>query len=230
VPRLLPSRKPWISACIVLPLLAATPFAWLTLTTERRRTSVDRAEPRPVALVLGAGLRSDGRPTGLLARRLDLAAELYRRGTVQAVLASGARIVDSNERGSRNGVYDEPAAMRAHLIATGVPAAKIVSDPAGFRTWDSCIRAHDVFGVRAAVVVTQNFHLPRAVALCRAADIDAIGVGDPSLQARRLSTVYGYLREVPAAVKAVTDLLRRPAPRRVDPAQPDITAALDAPR
>jgi vancomycin permeability regulator SanA len=210
------SRKLWVLVVLLAPLLVATPLAWLAVSTDGRRTTVDRAEARPVALVLGAGIRRDGRPSLLLARRLDIAADLYHRGTVDAVLVSGAD--------------DEPAAMRTHLLAAGVPDAKIVGDPAGFRTWDSCVRAHEVFGVRSAIVVTQEFHLPRAVALCVAAGIDATGVGDASLQTRGLATVYGWLREIPAAVKAFADTLFRPAPQRLAPPTSTLADAVLAPR
>jgi vancomycin permeability regulator SanA len=210
------SRKLWVLAVLLAPLLVATPLVWFAVSTDSRRTTADRAEARPVALVLGAGLRRDGRPTLLLARRLDIAADLYRRGTVDAVLVSGAD--------------DEPAAMRTHLLAAGVPGVKIVGDAAGIRTWDSCVRAHEVYGVRSAIVVTQEFHLPRAVALCAAAGIDATGVGDASLQARGIATVYGWLREIPAAVKALGDTLFRPAPRDLEPPTTTLADAVRAPR
>jgi vancomycin permeability regulator SanA len=210
------SRKISVLAVLLAPLLVATPLAWFALSTDSRRTTAERAEARPVALVLGAGLRRDGRPTMLLARRLDIAADLYHRGTVDAVLVSGAD--------------DEPSAMRTYLLAVGVPAAKIVEDAAGFRTWDSCVRAHEVFGVRSAIVVTQEFHLPRAVALCRAAGIDATGVGDRSLQARGVATVYGWLREVPAAVKALLDTVFRPAPKLLGPPTSTVADAVLTPR
>ena len=213
---MLSSRRFWILAVLLTPVLAATPFAWLAASTDARRTTAERADARPVAMVLGAGLRRDGRPSLLLARRLDVAAGLYHRGTVDAVLVTGADA--------------EPAAMRAHLVAAGVPDAKIVEDAAGFRTWDSCVRAHEVFGVRSAIVVTQEFHLPRAVALCRAAGIDATGVGDPSLRARRAATVYGYLRELPAAFKALGDALLRPAPQRIGPPTTTLADAVLAQR
>lgn len=210
------SRRLWAVAVLLAPLLVATPLAWFAVSTDSRRTTADRAEARPVAMVLGAGLRRDGHPTLLLARRLDVAADLYHRGTVDAVLVTGAD--------------DEPAAMRRYLLAAGVPAVKIVEDDAGFRTWDSCVRAHEVYGVRSAIVVTQRFHLPRAVVLCRVAGIDATGVGDPSLHARGLATVYGWLREVPAAVKALGDALLRPPPRRLGPPTTALADAVVSPR
>jgi vancomycin permeability regulator SanA len=210
------SRKRWVLAAMLAPLLAAIPLAWFAVSTDGRRTTVDRAQARPVALVLGAGLRTDGRPTLLLARRLDIVTDLYLRGTVDAVLVSGAD--------------EEPAAMRAYLLAAGVPDSKIVGDPAGVRTWDSCVRAREVFGVRSAIVVTQEFHLPRAVVLCGAAGIDATGVGDASLRARRTATVYGWLREVPAAIKALGDAFLRPAPQRAGEPTSTLADAVLAPR
>jgi vancomycin permeability regulator SanA len=210
------SRKPLVLAALLAPVLVAAPLAWFAATTGSRRTTVERAQPRPVALVLGAGLRADGRPTLLLARRLDIAAALYHRGTVDAVLVSGAD--------------DEPGAMHAYLLSAGVPDAKIVRDAAGFRTWDSCVRARHVFGVRSAIVVTQAFHLPRAIVLCGAAGIDVTGVGDASLPARRRATVYGWLREVPAAVKALGDALLRPAPRSLGEPTTSLADAVRAAR
>ncbi|MHA6621491.1 SanA/YdcF family protein [Pseudonocardia sp. DLS-67] len=210
------SRKLWVLATLSAPVLVAAPLAWFAASTSGRRTTVDRAQARPVALVLGAGLRADGRPTLLLARRLDLAADLYHRGTVDAVLVSGAD--------------DEPAAMRAHLLAAGVPDAKIVCDVAGVRTWDSCVRAREVYGVRSAIVVTQEFHLPRAVVLCAAAGIEAIGVGDASLRVRRTATLYGWLREIPAAVKALGDTIFRRAPQHRGEPTSTLADAVRAPR
>jgi vancomycin permeability regulator SanA len=209
------SRRLWVLA-LVAPLLAAVPLAWFAASTDARRTTVDGAQARPVALVLGAGLRTDGRPSLLLARRLDVAAALYHRGTVDAVLVSGAD--------------DEPSAMRTYLVAAGVPGAKIVGDAAGFRTWDSCVRAREVYGVRSAIVVTQEFHLPRAVVLCGAAGIDATGVGDASLRVRRIATVYGWLREIPAAVKALGDTFFRPPPQRAGEPTSTLADAVRAPR
>jgi vancomycin permeability regulator SanA len=210
------SRKLWVLVALLAPLLAAAPLAWFAASTDGRRTTVDQAKARPVALVLGAGLRRDGHPSLLLARRLDIAADLYHRGTVDAVLVSGAD--------------QEPTAMRRYLLAAGVPNAKIVGDPAGFRTWDSCVRAREVYGVRSAIVVTQEFHLPRAIVLCQAAGIDATGVGDASLPARRTATIYGWLREIPAAVKALGDVLLQRTPERVGEPTNTLADALRAPR
>ncbi|MFC9976777.1 vancomycin high temperature exclusion protein [Spirillospora sp. NPDC127200] len=179
------------------------PTGWAYAETARYRQPVDRVPAAPVALVLGAGIWQD-RPSVLLARRLDLAAELYRRGKVKVLLVSG----DNRRHG-----YDEPTVMRDYLIRQGVPAGKVVRDFAGLDTWDSCARAKRIFKVERLTVVTQRFHLPRAVALCRAAGTDAYGVGDDSMGGDRTeATVGGYLREPLAMVKAVRSLALRPDP------------------
>jgi vancomycin permeability regulator SanA len=192
------------------------PTGWAYASTARFRTSPDDVPTLPVALVLGAGVTGD-RPSPLLARRLDLAAELFRRGKVRALLVSG----DNSTKD-----YDEPTVMRAYLMAKGIPDRKIVRDYAGFDTWNSCIRAKRIFGVDAAIVVTQDFHLPRAVALCRAAGIVAWGVGDDSLAARPRPTLTAYAREPLATIKAVYSVVRKPPPRFLGPPEPGVRQAL----
>ncbi|MDT0302439.1 SanA/YdcF family protein [Streptomonospora wellingtoniae] len=218
-------RPPGVRAWSILVLFAAVaglvPCAWLNATTLDQRAGAAEARHRPVAIVLGAGLRGDGTPTTLLARRLDIAARLYRTERVEAVLVSGDNSVAS---------YNEPDAMRDYLAAAGVPRRKVAADYAGFSTWETCTRARRIFGVEAASVVTQNFHLPRAVALCSGAGIDAQGVGDSSYTARTTATVYGYVREVPAAFPAVYQALLRPDPQFLGPVEPDVREALAARR
>ncbi|GAA3152115.1 ElyC/SanA/YdcF family protein [Planomonospora alba] len=189
-------------AAVALSLLALAPLTWAHLVSSGHRVVADSSPgwtagvPRaPVALVLGAAVHG-GRPSPMLARRLDIAAELYRAGRVRALLLSG----DNGRTG-----YDEPSVMRDYLIARGVPGRVLVLDYAGFDTWDSCVRARDVFGATRLTVVTQVFHLPRAVALCRTAGLEASGVGDDSSR-RWAGTTYAYaVREFGAAAKAFLD-------------------------
>ncbi|WP_190394548.1 SanA/YdcF family protein [Nocardiopsis deserti] len=200
-------RRTWVGRLALLAVFAmvagCVPFLWvLTSTSDHRHTAASVPE-RPVALVLGAGVRPDGRPSLLLARRLDAAADLYFAGKVDVVLVTGDNSVEH---------YNETDTMRAYLVDAGVPGEHIVGDYAGFSTWDSCVRAHEVFGVREATVVTQDFHLPRAVRLCRSAGIDAVGVADSSMEERAFATVYGWFREVPAAVAALGSVVLRPDP------------------
>jgi vancomycin permeability regulator SanA len=170
-----------------------------------------------VALVLGKLVYPDGTPSPLLRARLELAGKLYRAGKVQALLVSG-------DGGSRPG-YDEVAVMRRWLIEHGVPARRIVPDPAGFDTYASCARARSVFGVGRAIVVTNSYHLPRAVALCRHSGIDAFGVGDEAGRSDRWSWWTGAAREQSATVLAVYDVLARPEPRP-GPLSPSLATAL----
>ena len=134
--------------------------------------------------------------------RLDAAAELYRAGKVRVVLVTG-----DNSRME----YDEPDAMRTYLTARGVPDGRIVSDYAGFDTWDSCVRAKKIFGVDRAVLISQGFHIRRAVALCRSAGVDAYGVGVDDVH--DATWYYGGTREVFAAGKAAPTRCSSP-PRR----------------
>lgn len=215
-------RAAWAAvAAAACALLLPLPFAWLAWSTADVRGTVDEVPERPVALVLGAGLDDDGRPRTLLSRRLDLAAELYHSAKVEAVLVSGDNSRDA---------YNETDAMADYLAAVGVPREKVAADYAGFSTWDSCARARRVFGVEAATVVTQDFHLPRAVGLCRAAGIDAVGVGDPSADGKFTATVYGYVRELPAGYKAAAQAALRPDPVFPGPSETSVEEALAAPR
>ncbi|MEU5876139.1 ElyC/SanA/YdcF family protein [Spirillospora sp. NPDC047279] len=200
--------------------LLVAPLGGAYANTAPYRSGPADVPATPVALVLGAGIWSDNSPSTLLARRLDLAADLYRRGKVKVLLVSG----DNRIKG-----YDEPTAMRDYLVAHGVPARKIVRDFAGLDTWDSCARAKRVFQVDRLTVVTQKFHLPRAVALCRAAGLDAYGVGDDSMGVRIGVTVKGYVREPVAMLKAMTDVVVKPDPTHLGPVEPSVRRALAGP-
>ncbi|GAA3726503.1 SanA/YdcF family protein [Salinactinospora qingdaonensis] len=196
--------------------MGVAPTVGMYAVTARRRFTPATVPFRPVALVLGAGAWPTG-PSPLLARRLDIAAELFHTGKVGALLVSGDNRAMSNR---------ETDVMLAYLVRSGVPASVIVADPAGFRTWDSAARARQTYGISAATVVTQAFHLPRSLVLCAAAGIDTVGVGDPAFHRRLGPTLRGYLREAGANVKAVRDVLVRPAPMRVEPLDPHARAKL----
>ena len=201
------------SVCV----LALLPATWLRLSTGDRLRTVADVPRTEVAVVFGAGLW-DGEPSPYLAHRLDAAAELYRAGRIRVVLVTG-----DNSRED----YDEPDAMRAYLTRHGVPRTRIVSDYAGFDTWDSCVRARKVFGVDRAVLVTQDFHVKRAVALCDRAGVDAYGVGVPEPHDR--TWYYGTTRELFAAGKAALDAGLRPDPHFLGPEEKGVAEALASP-
>ncbi|AWZ03315.1 hypothetical protein DRB96_01025 [Streptomyces sp. ICC1] len=212
----MPARRRAVQAVMALCALALLPSAWTHAAAgPRLRTTAD-APAAEVAVVFGAGLWN-GRPTPYLASRLDAAAELYRAGRVKVVLVTG-----DNSRTE----YDEPDAMRAYLTGHGVPDARIVSDYAGFDSWDSCVRAREIFGVRRAVLVSQDFHIRRAVALCRAAGVDAYGVG--VAEVHDATWYYGGAREVFASGKAALDAVFKPEPRFLGPKEEGVSRALAA--
>ena len=209
------AAQPWsrrlrplvIGAACVAGAIVAGSVGWIRATTAGYLYSLDDVPSAPVTLVLGKLVYPDGTPSPLLRDRLELAYQLYEMGKTRAILVSG-------DGGSRPG-YDEVTPMRRWLVRRGVPERRIVSDPRGFDTYDSCVRARDVFGVDRAIVVTQTYHLPRAVALCRHLGIDAVGVGDERGRSDGWSWWSGVVREQPACVRAVYDIVARSSPTTV---------------
>ena len=161
-------------------------------------------------LVLGAGVYSDGEPTALLEGRLRTALGLYRAGQVRWFLVSGD---------NRHSTYNEPQAMRRWLVRQGVPPVHIVSDYAGVRTWDSLRRAQAVFGQRRLVIVTSDFHLPRALYLAERMGLEAWGVAAPRTEVPwpRKARIWG--REYVARHLALWDGWFPPA-ARLGPREP----------
>ncbi|MGW4596420.1 SanA/YdcF family protein [Streptomyces sp. NPDC004457] len=218
-PRTRTGQRRLVQAVMAGCVLALLPSAWLYVSTaDRLRTTAD--VPRTeVAVVFGAGLWKQGQPSPYLAHRLDAAAALYRAGRIEVVLVTG-----DNSRKD----YDEPDAMRAYLTRHGVPDARIVGDYAGFDTWDSCVRAKKIFGVDRAVLISQDFHIRRAVALCEVAGVTSYGVGVDA--EHDVTWYYGGTREVFAAGKAVLDAVFQPDPTFLGPREPGVARALAAGR
>jgi SanA protein len=163
--------------------------------------SVESVETRPVALVFGAGLTRNGTASPELSERVAKAAQLFFAGKVEKLLMSGD---------NRFIYYNEPAAMAKAAISLGVPSDAIVLDYAGRRTYDSCYRARDIFEIRHVILVTQEYHLPRALFTCRELGIDALGV---PANAGQIPHLYGNLREIPATLAALWDVyLGHPMP------------------
>ena len=132
------------------------------------------APTTPVALILGAEVYADGRPSPALTNRLDVGIELLRLGHVRTLLMSGG-----------NGTF-EIGAMRAYAIAHGVAADAILLDASGERTLASCLQARDAFQARRLIVVSQEEHMARAVYTCRRLGIDADGVVAPEFTGDRV--------------------------------------------
>lgn len=153
-------------------------------------------------VVLGAGLRPDGTPSDVLRDRLDTALSLFRERRAARILVSG----DHGRAG-----YDEPSSMASYLRSQGVPDEALVCDHAGFDTFSTASRARHVFGLTRVLVVTQAFHLPRALFLARAEGAVADGVA--SDRRRYRGAAWLELREWISRPKAMLDVARRRTPR-----------------
>lgn len=168
---------------------------------------VDAVPEQRVAVVFGAAVYANGRLSPILRDRVETAVQLYEAGQVTHIIMSGD---------NREDHYNEPQAMMAYAVAQGVPATAIQPDFAGLRTYDTCYRARHIFGVDTAVLVTQAFHLPRALFTCRQLGIDAIGVV-ADLRPYRGAEWYEF-RETFATLMALWDVIRhQPAPIMGDP-------------
>ena len=130
-------------------------------------TEIPIEEPPRIAIVFGAGVWRSGEPSPALSDRILTAVELYRSGRVRKILMSGD---------NRTEDYNEPSAMKQKAVKMGVPSENVIEDFAGRRTYDTCYRAKEIFAVERAVLVTQEFHLNRAIYLCQSAGIDSIGI------------------------------------------------------
>ena len=158
--------------------------------------STEQLEHHAVALVLGAGVYPDGRLSPMLTDRVLTAVELYKTGKVDKLLMTGDNRVVT---------YNEPWRMADFAIEQGVPEQDIAFDYAGRRTYASCWRAKNIFNLEDVVVVTQRFHLPRALYLCRSMGLSVTGVAADRRDYKLATTRY-TLREVPARIKAWLDV------------------------
>lgn len=186
-----------------------SPFALRVYTAWRyqdRIYALDTVPSKPVAVIFGARVLPSGRLSTMLRDRVATGADLYHTGKVDMLLLSGA---------GTNDIFNEPEAMRRYALRLNVPEEAIILDSAGLRTYDTCYRAKHVFGVETAILVTQDFHLDRALLLCNSLGIEAVGVGAdyhrPNGYQGRGST-RSEIREIPATVLAFIDLVRRPTP------------------
>lgn len=159
--------------------------------------SVENAPVKRIAVIYGAGLQRDGTPSPVLRDRVATGADLYFAGKVEKLLMSGD---------NRFEYYNEPGAMARYAVSLGVPEEDIVMDYAGRRTYDTCFRARDIFGVDEAILVTQRFHLPRALYTCSELGIDAVGVAADRREYRRGPYLYWNLREIVATTNALWEV------------------------
>ncbi|NLD42733.1 MAG: DUF218 domain-containing protein [Chloroflexi bacterium] len=152
----------------LLTVLLVVGLRWWTDRDGRHSTySAEEAPTAQVAIVFGAGVWPDGSPSAILGDRVETAVTLYRLGKVQKLLMTG----DNSTL-----YYNEPQAMREYALERGVPDEDIVLDYAGRRTYDSCYRARHIFLVSDAILVTQSYHLDRALFTAKGLGLRATGV------------------------------------------------------
>jgi SanA protein len=193
---------------LILSALALLVFAAPRLVTAlyswKKVHPSETVPARQVAIVFGAGLMRDGSPTAVLRDRVSVAARLYFDGKVEKLLMSG----DNSTL-----YYNEPGAMQQYAIDLGVPEDAIVLDYAGRRTYDTCYRARHIFEVSDAILVTQSFHLPRALYTCNRLGVSAIGVPADLRPYLRRAMAFWNLREIPATLRALWEVhVTRPLP------------------
>lgn len=176
---------------VILPRLITSIYSM------NRIYQTEDAPQKRLAIVFGAGLRRDGTPTAILRDRVETAADLYFTGKVEKLLMSGD---------NRFLEYNEPESMRQYALSLGVPDEAIAMDYAGRRTYDTCYRAKEVFAAEDVLLVTQKFHLPRALFLCNALGLEATGVEANTRRFWSVSLLIWNVRELLATTGAFLDL------------------------
>ena len=158
-----------IPLILILVLLILSCLIYTSVGTMGRSYSfsLEEAPPSQAAIVLGAFVDDKGEPCAMLYDRIVIGVLLYRRGKVGKILMTGDHSLAD---------YDEVNSMRRYAARWGVPPEDIFMDHAGFCTYDSMYRARDIFRVKSAIIVTQEFHLPRAIYTARKMGIEAYGV------------------------------------------------------
>jgi vancomycin permeability regulator SanA len=192
-----------ISAVLIMAMFVFTRALALYFAGSRL-SDVETVSGDRVAIVFGAGLRRDGTPSPILRDRIATAAQLYFAGKVEKLLMSGD---------NRFEYYNEPGAMQEYAVELGVPREDIVLDYAGRRTYDTCYRAREIFRLKSAILVTQGFHLPRAIYVCNQLGLPAIGVPADQREYRNSSRLYWNLRETVATLVALWEVhVSKPIP------------------
>lgn len=192
-----------MAAVVLVPSLIATPWAIVRISTASsvhpEAASFSHAD---AAVVLGARVYADGRPSRFLRERVEAGVQLYLDGTVDRLIMSGD--------GDDSSGFGEPSVMRRVAEDLGVPSDAIEEDPLGVDTYSSCVNARDTFGASSVIMVSQEFHVPRAVWVCDRIGLKAQGAYPP--QRLTKSTLVGHAREVAADAKAMVDVLRGRVP------------------
>jgi SanA protein len=189
---------------LIIVITAVLPRLITRWSTQSWLFNPQEAPSGQVAIVFGAGLWRDGTPSPVLRDRIATAADLYFNGKVEKLLMSGS-ITSSG--------YSEPGSMRDYALRLGIPDEDIILDYAGRRTYDTCYRARHIFEIDSAILVTQAFHLPRALYTCNQMGVSVTGVAADMRQYRRSAQSFWNLRETVATIVALWEVhVTRPEP------------------
>lgn len=190
----------WLALAAVLGIaLVGAANAYL-IARSRQAVSADfnQTPARPYAMVLGSYVYKSGAPSRELAARLETGRQLYRAGLARRIIVSG--LVEPG--------YDEPDAMAAWLEGRGVAPVDVVIDRGGYRTAASMADAVAA-GVQSLLVVSQRYHLPRALYLARHAGLQAIGVPAADVERTLADRIYGFVRETTARAEIIVEVAAR---------------------
>jgi SanA protein len=199
----------WLLIIVLIALVITLPRKLLSLRYTGKIYSTDGAPQADYALVFGAGLRRDGTPTAVLNDRVRAAVDLYLKGKIKKLLLSGSGVFQG---------YDEPGAMNELALSLGVDQNDIVIDRGGNRTFDSCLRAQHLIGDAPVLLVTQNFHLPRAMAICDALGLRSYGVSADLREFSSRTMRIWEFRETLATLVAIWDItFNSPDPLALNP-------------
>jgi SanA protein len=190
------SAKTILLLAVLLVALGLLPKFILDYVYQDQIHEIEGAPTGRVAIVFGAGLYRNGRPSSVLVDRVTAAVRLYHDGKVDALLMTGA---------SQPPDYNEPAAMRQIALDMGVPDEAILVDEMGLRTYESCRRAREAFGIQQALLVSQRYHLPRALILCQSMGMQVEAVSS-DLRFYRAYPFWEF-REIPATLRALWDII-----------------------
>ena len=203
----------WFTGIIVAGILVLFPAIFMRIVVSQYLyTATDDMPHADAVLVLGASV-ARGELSTVLKARADAAIALYKEHKADVILMTG-----TVEKG-----YDEVTPVRDYLLSAGIPTRDIALDKAGEDTFTSMYRARNVFLAHSLIIVTQDFHLPRAVYIARTMGTESYGLAAP-----RGGKIFDYLREVPASWKALFDLLSRRAPPYASTPAPLVIAGIAA--
>ena len=193
----------WIIFLCVLLVLSVTGInLYMTGSVKDNILSLDEAKDlgADCIIVLGAGVRNDNTPTKMLEDRIIIGDRLYNENAANKIIMSG-------DHGRKE--YDEVNVMKKYAIDEGIPSEDIFMDHAGFETYDTMYRAKEIFGVKKVVIVTQKYHLYRALYIAKSLGLEAYGVSS-DLRYYSKKMVYWKFREYIARVKAFGKCIWKP--------------------